>query len=142
MHPGWRWNYLLGRWFLAELGCKRCTLVGDLDLVVVLVLPLGGSKGDGWGLYVWIWDESPASRPAVFWSTIKVKGEGDRVGEVVSGEGDGVLANGDTGMLWMDLRRCGDFTLANLCFKPCKDPGRCWQTWPECKRIVKLCLVW
>ena len=40
----------------------------------------------------------PAPTPD-FWSITRVSGDGDRVGDVVRGDGDGVLANGDTGIL-------------------------------------------
>lgn len=54
----------------------------------------------------------------------RVRGLGLRVGEVAIGEGDGVLASGDRGMLCTDFLLCGDLMVCSLCFSPCKELGR------------------
>ena len=51
------------------------------------------------------------------------------MGEVAIGEGEGVLASGDRGMLCTDLRRCGDLTVCSLCLRPCRELGR--PRWAE-----------
>lgn len=41
------------------------------------------------------------------------------------GDGEGVRARGDRGILCTDLRRCGDLRLcARLCLSPCRELGR------------------
>ena len=52
-----------------------------------------------------------------------VSGLGLRVGEVAIGDGEGVRASGDSGMLCTDLRLCGDLMVCNLCFSPCSELG-------------------
>ncbi len=53
-----------------------------------------------------------------------VSGLGLRVGDVAIGDGDGVRASGDSGMLCTDLRRCGDLIVCNLCLSPWRELGR------------------
>lgn len=76
-----------------------------------------------------------------WWPTGKANGDGERVGEDGSGEGDGVRANGDigySGMCPTDLRRFGPELVVDvcdpllletpdvcsLCFRPCSVEGR------------------
>lgn len=41
------------------------------------------------------------------------------------GDGEGVRASGESGILWTDLRRWGDLRLcARLCLSPCRELGR------------------
>ena len=66
------------------------------------------------------WFEAPA-----WWVWPTAKGLGLRVGETGIGEGEGVLARGDNGMLCTDFLRWGDFKLwVRLCFKPARVLGR------------------
>ena len=58
------------------------------------------------------------------WPCTRVSGLGLRVGDVAIGDGDGVRASGDSGMLCTDLRRCGDLMVCSLCFSPCSELGR------------------
>ena len=61
----------------------------------------------------------------------RARGEGDLVGEMGMGEGEGVRARGERGMWPTDLRLEGEWRVlaltCNLCFsplRPCRDDGR------------------
>jgi len=75
------------------------------------------------GLYDWVVLELPG-----WWPDENVSGLGDRVGDCGSGDGDGVRANGDSGIWPTDLRRLGEcrFLVAecSLCLSPCSVDGR------------------
>ncbi len=58
------------------------------------------------------------------WPCTMVRGLGLRVGDVAMGDGDGVRASGDNGMLCIDFRRCGDLFVCSLCLSPCSELGR------------------
>ena len=53
-----------------------------------------------------------------------MSGLGLRVGDVAIGDGDGVLARGDNGILCTDLRRWGDLMADILCLSPWSELGR------------------
>lgn len=65
-----------------------------------------------------------------WWPVGKASGEGLRVGDAGSGDGEGVRANGDNGMWPTDLRRPGECRLlaaeCSLCLRPCSVDGR-WK---------------
>lgn len=75
------------------------------------------------GLYDCVVFELPG-----WWPAEKVSGLGERVGDCGSGDGDGVRANGDSGMWPTDLRRLGEcrflVTECSLCLSPCSVDGR------------------
>ena len=55
-----------------------------------------------------------------------MSGLGLRVGLVAMGDGEGVRASGESGILCTDLRRLGDFVVCCciLCCNPCSERGR------------------
>lgn len=69
--------------------------------------------------------ELPIWWPEEVWPCVNARGLGLRFGEVGMGEGEGVRAKGDNGILWTDLRRCGDFMLwvRLLWCNPCNELG-------------------
>lgn len=83
-----------------------------------------GADSSAEGLYDCVVLELPGWWPA----GENVRGLGDRVGDCGSGDGDGVRANGDSGMWPTDLRRFGEckFLVAecSLCLSPCSVDGR------------------
>lgn len=83
--------------------------------------PLGVDNSDD-GLYDCVVLELPG-----WWPVENVKGLGDRVGDCGSGEGDGVLARGDSGICPTDLRLFGEckflVTECSLCLSPCRVDG-------------------
>ena len=77
-------------------------------------------------LYVWVVLDAPGT----WWQASgdgKASGEGERVGESGIGDGDGVRANGDSGIWPTDFLRlgeCGVLVLTcNLYLSPCKEEG-------------------
>ncbi len=76
------------------------------------------------GLYFWVIFDIPGGWRIAAWPCTIVSGLGLRVGDVAIGDGEGVRASGDNGMLWTDLRRCGDFVLGCWIFLCCLSPER------------------
>lgn len=76
------------------------------------------------GLYDCVVFELPG-----WWPDENVSGLGERVGDCGRGDGDGVRANGDSGMCPTDLRRLGEWRFlvaeCSLCLSPCNVDGRC-----------------
>ena len=74
-----------------------------------------------WSKKVWVVCELPG-----WWPMGKANGEGDLVGEIAgSGNtcGEGVLANGDSGIWPHDFLLGERKVWTNLCFRPCKVDG-------------------
>jgi hypothetical protein len=91
----------------------RDRFVGDEDVDVL-----------SWdGIVCWGRFELPAWYIAAGW--LNARGLGLLVGDWGPGDGDGVLARGDKGILWTDFLLWGDFKLPLLlCFNPCRELGR------------------
>jgi hypothetical protein len=81
-----------------------------------------GVDNDVPGLYDCVVLELPG-----WWPAGNANGLGDRVGDDGSGDGEGVLANGDNGMCPTDFRRFGEWMLLaavwSLCLRPCNVEG-------------------
>lgn len=98
------------------------------DTLFIVVWPLGRLPG----LYDCVVFDEPGWCP-----TGNANGLGDRVGDAGIGDGDGVLANGESGMCPIDFRRlgaafegivCNPFAvllllLCSLCLSPCNVDG-------------------
>ena len=66
--------------------------------------------------------------PGMWWGAVmdRARGDGDLVGEMGMGEGEGVRARGERGMWPTDFRLDGECMVlaltCNLCFNPCVSP--------------------
>lgn len=100
----------------AELGSADLGLEKDFLFGVRLERDVPGEN-------VWVALEDPG-----WWPNGRASGEGDLVGEIGRGLGDGVRAKGDRGMCPTDFRRDGEckflVLICSLCFKPWRDDGR------------------
>jgi len=75
------------------------------------------------GENVWVALEEPG-----WWPRGRARGEGDLVGEMGRGLGEGVLARGERGMWPTDFRLDGEckflVLIWSLCLRPCREEGR------------------
>ena len=99
----------------AELGSADLGREKDFLFGVRLERLVPGEK-------VWVALEEPG-----WWPSGKARGEGDLVGEMGRGLGDGVRASGESGMCPTDLRLDGEckflVLIWSLCLRPCRDEG-------------------
>lgn len=100
----------------AELGSADLGREKDFLFGVRLEREVPGEKD-------WVMLEEPG-----WWPSGRARGEGDLVGDIGRGLGEGVRARGERGMCPTDLRLDGEckflVLMCSLCFRPWRDEGR------------------